>query len=277
MTPEPVERLLSSDGDDFAWELYHENSKTSLLERHPVYGRHPTDAMVVQMMRMLRTVKPYADRPKVPLPATFPESTKSFDEVLRGRVSARGFGPEPIGFEEVGKPLVSGYGITRQNEDNDYPRPFRAVPSGGGLYPLEIYLYAHRVDGLARGLYHFDPEDLTLDVLRLGDEAGQIAAFMVQPELFRQAAATLFVSAVFVRSIFKYGDRGYRFALLEAGHLAQNVLLTAAELGLAAVSIGGYLDRPADRHLRLDGLTESIVYLVHLGQPISETPAHHPQ
>jgi SagB-type dehydrogenase family enzyme len=271
MALEPVDRLLASDGDDMAWELFHENSKTSMVERHAVFGTHPSDLMVVRMMRLLRTVKPYADRPKIPLPGSFPASTRSFDDVLMRRTSARHFGSGSVPFASVVKALVFAYGVTRSNEESDYPRPFRAAPSGGALYPLEVYLHAARVEGLAPGLYHFDPEDRSLDVLQLGDATDQIAQFMVQQDLFREAAATVLVTAVFIRSVFKYGDRGYRFILLEAGHLAQNMLLTWEEAGLAGVSVGGYLDRQADRYLGVDGLNESVVYMLHVGARASET------
>jgi SagB-type dehydrogenase family enzyme len=273
MLLDPVDRLLAADGEDLAWETFHENSKTSMAEPHAVYGVHPTDAMVVRMMRVLRTVKPYTDRPKVPLPETLPASSRSFDEVVNGRVSARGFGSGAVDFGGLMKGLVQAYGITRSNEDNDYPRPFRGVPSGGALYPLEIYLHAARVDGLAPGLYHFDPEDRSLDVLRFGEAGAELAGFMVQQDLFREAAATVFVSAVFVRSIFKYGDRGYRFILLEAGHLAQNLVLGWASVDIAGAPVGGYLDRAADRHLGFDGLNESVVYLLHAGVPRERSTA----
>jgi len=270
MALEPVDRLLASDGDDLVWELFHENSKTSMMERHAVFGMHPSDAMVVRMMRLLRRVKSYTDCPKIPLPASFPASTRSFDDVLMRRTSARSFGIGSVPFASVVKALVLAYGVTRSNQDTNYPRPFRAVPSGGALYPLEVYLHAAHVDGLAAGLYHFDPEDRSLDVLRLGDATDEIAQFMVQADLFREAAATVLVTAVFIRSVFKYGDRGYRFILLEAGHLAQNMLLTWDEVGLAGVSIGGYLDRQADRYLRLDGLNESVIYMLHVGVRATE-------
>jgi SagB-type dehydrogenase family enzyme len=271
---EPVEHLLASDGTDLAWEFFHENSKTSLVEPHPIYRTHPTDNMVVGMMHRLRRVKLYADAPKVPLPDDLPLASTSVDDVLDARSSARSFGPGAVDITELTKVLVSGCGVTRDNEDNDFPRPFRRSPSGGALYPLEIYLHAARVDGLAPGLYHYDPEDLELDVLYRGDQSDRMAQYMIQPELFRQAAATLLFSAVFVRSVFKYGDRGYRFVLIEAGHVAQSMLLAAEALGVGAVPIGGYLDRGADRHLGLDGVNESVIYAMHLGQKAT-TPAGH--
>jgi SagB-type dehydrogenase family enzyme len=276
VSPEPVDHLLSADGEDLAWELFHENSKTSLVERHPVYRTHPTDAMVVGMMQRLRRVKTYVDAPKVPLPVELPVSIRTLDEVLANRSSARAFTVGPVDLAAVTKVLVSGCGVSRDNADNDFPRPFRQSPSGGALYPLEIYLHAARIDGLAPGLYHYDPEDAELDLLRAGDQSERMAAYLIQPDLFRQAAATLLMSAVFVRSVFKYGDRGYRFVLMEAGHVSQSMLLAAEAIGLGAVPIGGYVDRAADRHLGLDGVTESVVYAMHLGLP-APTPLSHPQ
>jgi SagB-type dehydrogenase family enzyme len=75
----------------------------------------------------------------------------------------------------------------------------------------------------------------------------------------------LFITAQFERSLFKYRDRGYRFILLEAGHVAQNMNLAATALGLGSVDIGGYFDRQADELLGLDGLTHSTIYMVGIG------------
>ena len=70
---------------------------------------------------------------------------------------------------------------------------------------------------------------------------------------------------IFGRTRFKYGLRGYRFALLEAGHVAQNLLLAATALGLAAVPLGAFFDRRADVFLRLDGVNESTLYTIAVG------------
>jgi SagB-type dehydrogenase family enzyme len=80
-----------------------------------------------------------------------------------------------------------------------------------------------------------------------------------------EAAALLVVTAVFPRTQFKYGQRGYRFALLEAGHVVQNVLLAAADLGLPALPLGGFYDRRLDAIVGADGLDEASVYSVALG------------
>jgi SagB-type dehydrogenase family enzyme len=264
---EPVDRLLLAQGETSLWELFHENSKLSRYERHPIYGVHPSDETVVEMMTQLRRVKPFADAPKVALPTQVPPSRQDFDDVLQARTSARAFGAGAVELAQLAKVLFMSYAVTRTNEGTHFPRPFRIIPSGGALYPLELYVNAVRVSGLDAGLYHYDSEDHSLDVLRVGDETERISQFFFQPELAAGAAAIVFVSAVFFRSEFKYGDRAYRFVLLEAGHLGQNALLSAQEMGLAAATIGGFLDRDVDRHLGFDGLSESTVYVIMIGPP----------
>ncbi len=271
MALEAVDTLLLHSDLDANWELFHENSKTSLVELHPLFKIWPSDATIVANMKQLRRVKPYTDFPKLALPREVPAATRGFDEVLFGRQTARGFGPAPIHLAQLAKVLMLSYGVNRSNKDSHFPRPFRVIPSGGALYPLEIYVHARRVDGLAPGLYHYDPEDHLFDVLRPRDESDLIIPHFIQQDLAMGAAAYVFISAVFARSTFKYGDRGYRFILFEAGHLAQNATLTAQEMGLATTNVGGYSDRAIDRYLGVDGLNESVIYIMLLGQPAEDS------
>jgi SagB-type dehydrogenase family enzyme len=266
MSSDPVEDFLLDRGAEPVWELFHENSKTSLYERHPYFPHHPSDATVVSVMRQLRSVKPYADRPKLGLPRELPATDRPFHETMLARTTARSFATGPISIAALAAVLRLSAGVTRDNADTAYPRPFRITPSGGALYPLELYVDAGRVDGLEPGLYHYDPEDHELDVLRTGDELERLADCLVQPELARGAAAAVLVSAVFFRSTVKYGDRGYRFVLMEAGHLAQNALLAAEGLGIGSAPIGGYLDRAVDRLIGVDGVDESVVYVLLFGR-----------
>ena len=145
--------------------------------------------------------------------------------------------------------------------------PLRAVPSGGALYPLELYVAALRVDGLEPGLYHFDPLRRGLEIMRIGTRPRRRWRHSRRTRRSSAGcAALLLVAAVFGRTRFKYGLRGYRFALLEAGHVGQNVLLAATALGLAAVPLGGFYDRRADEFLGLDGVNESTLYTVAVGR-----------
>lgn len=139
----------------------------------------------------------------------------------------------------------------------------RTIPSGGALYPLELYVFATSIEDVPPGLYHFDPFDRCLELL--STDATRLARALVDPELAR-APAILAITGVFWRSRFKYGQRGYRFTLIEAGHAMQNALLTAAALGLAALPIGGYYDAILDGALGVNGVDESTVYVLAVGE-----------
>lgn len=188
-------------------------------------------------------------------------------EAIRQRRSMRDFDSGPIAFDALAALLHAGYGVTRVLPPGD-DRPAlsqRSVPSGGALYPLELYAAAVRVGKLEPGLYHFDPLWPGLEVLRPGLTGEHLAALSTYPEIASSCAVLVFVAAIFGRTRFKYGLRGYRFALLEAGHVLQNVVLAATALGLAAVPLGAFYDRRTDAFLGLDGVNESTLYAVALG------------
>jgi SagB-type dehydrogenase family enzyme len=140
----------------------------------------------------------------------------------------------------------------------------RPVPSGGALYPLEPYVIALGVQGLAPSSLHYNPFRHRLELLQ-SLEAPLVKETLVDPALVDGAAALIVITAMFWRARFKYGVRGYRFALLEAGHVVQNAVLAAAALELPALPLGGFYDRRLDALVGADGLDEATVYAVLLG------------
>jgi SagB-type dehydrogenase family enzyme len=248
------------DTEPEAWSVFHENSKTSRLEP-PV-----PNSEVIARMEQLWDALPYEGYSKVALP----ELTASFElpvtHAILNRITARDIAAAPMPLDQLAILLHAAYGITRSNEDAPFPRPFRTVPSGGALYPLELYVHTAYVEGLTAGLYHFNPRERALRLLQRGDGARQIGEALVQPQLATSVSAMVFVTAIFERSVFKYGNRGYRFVLLEAGHVAQNINIVSTALGLGCVNIGGFFDRDIDRLLGLDGVCHSTVYMVGIGR-----------
>ncbi len=144
---------------------------------------------------------------------------------------------------------------------------YRTAPSGGALFPLDLWVAAHRVDGLGEGVYHYEPLAHALERIRGADARQEVVDAFAFGETVGTAAFSLFVSAAFWRSRFKYGLRSYRFVLLEAGHVVQNLLLGAEALGLAGVALGGFFDTRADALLDLDGVNEGVVYSAAIGTP----------
>ncbi len=166
----------------------------------------------------------------------------------------------PIRLRELATLLACSY-AARGRTRTEMRRP---VPSAGALYPLELYVLAQAVAGLEPGVYHYNPFRHGLSLLGPVDRRA-VREALADPSIADAASAIIVVTGVFWRSRFKYGQRGYRFALLEAGHLVQNALLVAAQLDVAALPFGGFYDRRLDEVVNADGLDEASVHMLVLG------------
>ena len=206
-----------------------------------------------------RAVRRRTGLPAVPLPVAEP-ACESLDALVAARRSTRGYADTPLRLSQLSALLRASYGVTGALG----AQPLRAAPSGGALYPLEVYVAAQRVEALEPALYHFDPLRAALERIRPFG-SNELAGLTPYDELLVPSSAVAMISAVFWRSRFKYGPRAYRFALLEAGHVAQNFLLAATGLGLAACPVGGFYDRRVDAFLGIDGLYEASLYLLPVG------------
>ncbi|MEO7194201.1 MAG: SagB/ThcOx family dehydrogenase [Pseudonocardiaceae bacterium] len=247
--------------DDELWGLFHENSKV---------GRHflgLPDAAVAARMRELPESLSYEQYRAVPLPRDRTPLSAPLGPVMRGRTSVHAFQPDAVPLGQLSSLLYHACGVTRPAAETGQVRSWRAAPSPGGLYPLELYLHTTRVAGLEAGLYHYNPVRDELRHLSEGDMTREIASCFVQGAIAYDAPVFVFLTAWFERVTFKYADRGYRFALLEAGHVAQNLNLAAGALGLGALNLGGYFDHELDDLLGLDGVSASTVYALALGRP----------
>jgi SagB-type dehydrogenase family enzyme len=106
-----------------------------------------------------------------------------------------------------------------------------------------------------------------LEPIRHDVESGTLSNFLLAEAFAQHANVILFLTTVFKRTQRKYGPRGYRYVLLEAGHVAQNFCLLAAERNLGSLCIGGFMDYSTNRFLGIDGLEEAAIYAVAIGWP----------
>ena len=140
---------------------------------------------------------------------------KPIGEMMLTRSSARTVARCDLTLEQTASIFGYAYGITRDQRSMGFPRRFRACPSAGGLYPLELYFNTEHVIGLPAGPYHFNPEKRRLEQLCSGGRKDVWAKAVVQPNAVGDSALVYFITPVFDRTIFKYGDRGYRFVHIE--------------------------------------------------------------
>jgi SagB-type dehydrogenase family enzyme len=246
-------------------EIFHENSKQARSD-HRIAQRIIMMASNPVALMMADSPKRYRSAERITLPKELPEALLGFDQALATRRSERDFDGSPFSLGQVAKLLFFASGRTGSAPTHDGRlQYFRAAPSAGALYPVEVYLIALNAEGLAAGVYHYDSVANTLELVRRGNFSHDLAAATYTEEI-EQASVVIAMTGILIKTHLKYGERGYRFMLMEAGHVGENILLTANSLGLGAVPIGGFVDDELDRLLNIDGLDEVSLYLVALGR-----------
>ncbi len=236
-------------------ELFHENTK----ERRITPTTYDTSLDVV----MNQSFKEYRNAPRIALePQT--ASGKQFDEVILSRRSGREFGELPLSKRDISYILEHTY-VASEKESKEFPGYFRPSPSAGALYPLELYLLVFNVDEIPQGIYHYHALSHALEFIKEGFFADKIADICLAQDFIRSSGICFAVTAIFDRTQTKYGDRGYRYVLLDAGHLVQNVYLAATALNLPVCSVGGFYDDEFNQLLEIDGVNEAVVYAVVVG------------
>jgi len=175
----------------------------------------------------------------ISLPEPKLKGTMSLEEAIQRRRSKRSYISQELTLEEISQLLWSVQGIT------DERRGFRAAPSAGALYPLEIYLVK------ADGLYRYIPDGHRIKRLSEKDLRRPLAQAALWQGFVAQAPIDIVICAVYERVTSKYGKRGVRYTDIEVGHAAQNLHLQAIVLGLGSVPIGAFDDDAVKKVLSL--------------------------
>jgi SagB-type dehydrogenase family enzyme len=250
-------------------ELYHEASKINHVN-FPSISRHVGE--IIQRGYFLeliaRSYKTYPTSETTTLPYAFDDTSmsKTLREIVAKRRSTREFKGGPVSLNAIAQIIYNAYGVTaRTLLAPGIEQKLRAVPSGGALYPLELYVAAHNVEGLPPGVYHYGVEAHCLELVRPGQFNTELGRAVFYEEMFKTVGATFIITGVLRRSSLKYGERAYRFLLLEAGHLAQDIVLTAVALNLGCLTLGGFHDDDVDEVVGVDGVSETSLYAAAIG------------
>lgn len=245
-------------------EIYHENSKFDAVTRER-NGKSRMQLAEDGRRQFFEAVDPdYQCYELIELPDA-PPLDATLDAVLTDRRSRREFGENNVDEGELSALLSYACGKAgRHKQSRDDSRTY---PSGGALYPVEVYPLLFSVSGIEPGLYYYSVAHHGLRALSVGRPAIESVEEIFLTEGFEVTDADLVLVFVgnFRRTKSKYGPRGYRFVLLEAGHVTQNVQLVAEALGLHSVPTGGFLDDELDALLGVDGKDEAAIYSIALG------------
>ncbi|WP_016951267.1 SagB/ThcOx family dehydrogenase [Anabaena sp. PCC 7108] len=185
-------------------------------------------------------------------------------EILARRSSVRSFENTIMPLISLAQLLDAGCGINGLRQVDNQFYEGRNSPSAGGLYPIEMFVSTQAVESLADGLYHYEPRGHGLHWVSDAVLADFVEP-LLQQDYFVNANALFIFTSVFMRSMCKYGARGYRFALLESGHQAENICLMAGQLELGSLCIGGFHDMSLNSILGIDGKHHAALYCVAVG------------
>jgi SagB-type dehydrogenase family enzyme len=182
----------------------------------------------------------------------------SLEDALLARRSIRHIARDPLTVDELTQLLWAAQGVT-------HAQGFRTAPSAGALFPLELHVAAGCVTGLRAGLYRYRPLEHALVASAQQDLRAELCRAALSQRPVERAPVVFLLTAVYGRATQKYGERGVRYADMEAGHAAQNLILQAAALELRAVVVGAFED-DAVRRVALLPPGEEPLYLVPVGR-----------
>lgn len=185
--------------------------------------------------------------------------------LLLQRKSKRKFETSPLQKSELLSILHCGYGITYQDDEGFF---HHTVPSAGGIYPLKLIVISKNISKQIPGIYEFLPAEYRLKKITSELTSNEIieCVFRTQHIDYSSSAAIIFITAQVDDMLNKYGERGYRYLLLEAGHVAQNLILGSLVHDISSIPVGGFDDNIVNWALNLNEGASAAMYCLVLGR-----------
>jgi SagB-type dehydrogenase family enzyme len=199
------------------------------------------------------------------------KSNVSLEETISRRRAARRYSRKPLLLSQLSQLLWSAQGITGT-------RQFRAAPSAGATYPLEIYVVIGKQcivaseakqgsQELQAGIYHYEPNSHSLSLHTSGDLRPYLAGAALNEEFIAKAPVDIVICALYNRTSYRYGKRGERYVHMEVGHVGENIHLQAVALGLSTVEVGAFNDEAVTKVLGVNQQVKPL-YIMPVGKAV---------
>ncbi|MGD1839190.1 MAG: SagB/ThcOx family dehydrogenase [Nitrososphaeraceae archaeon] len=254
-------------------EIFHENTKIRrYMAPELIFSGSLFDEthIIESISRMERKIPTFRS---VLLPK--PKSIrKSLSYAIKKRRSIREYdASRPMELEELSTLLYHSFGISAEMRITNFnnrtiSKNLMTIPSGGGLYPLELYMGIINVNNIDTGLYHYNYRNHRLDRILVKEFPNSFfSCFPIHPDGINmdRIGAVFIIVGVFLRSKIKYGNRSYRYILQESGHLSQNICTTSTALNMGSIPISAFFDDELNTFLNIDGVEEAAIYTVLVG------------
>ena len=191
------------------------------------------------------------------LPNAKTRGTLSLEQVVFERRTTRSYASKTLSLEQLAQLLWAAQGITGKKGN------FRAAPSAGALYPMDVYVVIGKngVVKIEAGVYHYEAQRHLLSQVIKKDLRNDVAKAALSQMWIARAPVSFIITAEYNRMGVKYGSRGERYAMIEAGHICQNLFLQAEALKLKAGIVGAFHDKKLNKILDLPRAHEPLLIM----------------
>lgn len=230
-----------------------------------IYERESDQAMGVQRPDAVKARA--GELVSLPAVGKIPMPELSLHKAIEQRRSVRKYSDKPLSQDELSFLLWTSSWARDFRSNERMEITLRNVPSAGARHPLETYVEIHNVEGIKPGLYYYHPIKHCLVLMEDSPEKStQIYEACMRQEMLKTSAVNIILSAVPYRTVWRYGQRGYRYLYLDAGHVGQNIHLAAEAIDGGACMIGAYLDEAMNEAVGADGVEEFVIYIASIGK-----------
>lgn len=184
-----------------------------------------------------------------------PLETELDQNIIKSQSTER-FSARTITLDQLGKLLYLSCGVTKELPDG---KKLRAVLSVDNLYPIEVYPIIFNINNLEEGIYHYNAKRHLLETLNCEHVKNKFASSLLDKEIFDNANALLMLTAIFKKVTLKYGDRGYRYVLLDAGHIIHNICLLTSTMDIGFAVLREFIDDEINDLIGINGVDEAVI------------------
>ncbi len=200
----------------------------------------------------------------LPKPVDININDSKLRNAIESRRSVRTYSDKPISLDELSYLLWCAHGVKEVIQNH---ATLRTVPSAGARHAFEIYILVNNVENLENGLYRFlATKHKLVEVKKDENLSNKISDACLDQRFIKSSAATIFWIAIPYRMKWRYGERGYRYLFLDAGHSCQNLYLSASSIDCGVCGIAAFSDDELNSVLGLDGEEQFVIYLAAVGK-----------
>jgi len=197
-------------------------------------------------------------------PDEFKFNNVNLTEAIKNRKSIRSYSRQFVSIDELSYMLWCTQGVKRVIPGHAI---FRTVPSAGARHAFETYLFLKNVEGIPPCLYRFlTIEHRLLEINQSQELSDKIKHACLGQDMIKESAVIFIWVAVVNRMTWRYGERGYRYLYLDAGHVCQNLYLCVEAIKCGACAIGAFDDDEMNQIIGLNGKDEFVIYLATVGK-----------